>query len=162
MSTDEKKLAAEDMARTLEENRRFLERHGVPLEVHDLDKVDSIATDDPRPLIHLVIGMRGALTRAEARRSAVAFGKLVAKHPNACIALAIAGYDRDLREVDEIPEAAEHYQRFARFAGVDTLASAIGSPLHRDSIGVLGACGALRDFDEEDVVRIGPPSTEKH
>jgi hypothetical protein len=86
----------------------------------------------------------------------------VAKHPNACIVLAVAGYDRDPREVDEVPEVAEHYVRFARFAGVDTLASAIASPLHRDSIGVLGACGGLKDFDADDVVRIGPPSPERH
>jgi hypothetical protein len=162
MADDDNKLAAEDLARTIAENKRFLEHHGVPLEVHHLDDVDKMAAGDEQPLIHLVVGMRGSLTRAEARRSAVAFRKLVEKHPNACIALAIAGYDRDLREVDEIPEAAEHYIRFARFAGVDTLASAIASPLHRDSIGVLGACGALRDFDEKDVIRLGPPSSERH
>jgi hypothetical protein len=160
--TDDKKLAAEDMARTLGENRRLLERRGVPLEVHHIDDVDSIATGDASPLIHLVVGMRGMLTRAEARRSAVAFRKLVKKHPGACIALAIAGYDRDPREIDEIPEAAQHYRRFAAFAGVDTLAAAIESPLHRDSIGVLGACSALRDFDPDNVVRIPAPSTERH
>jgi hypothetical protein len=124
--------------------------------------VDTIPNNADEPLVvHLVIGLRGSLYRAEARRAAAAFRKL-AERRNVIIAIGLAGWDLDERDVPDIPEAAEFVRKWARFARVDTLDLAMASPLVRDSVGVLGACGALRDVDPADVTRIGPPSTAKH
>jgi hypothetical protein len=161
MNTDDPR-AKTDLARTLGELQRLTVRKGLEFGTASFGTLDAVQVAPGESVFaHLVVGLRGSLTRAEAHRAAVAFRTLAAK-PNITIAIAVAGYDLDDRELADIPEAAEYLRRWARFAGVDTLASAIASPLHKDSIGVLGACSALRDFDADDVVRIAPPSTEKH
>jgi hypothetical protein len=110
----------------------------------------------------VLVGARGNLTTAAAKDAAKAYEKIVKTYPKAVIAIVVAGYDTDSREIPSIPEAAEHFRRFARSAGLLSVHDALASPLHRDSVGLLAACGAFHDFAPEDVQIVRPPSTARH
>ena len=102
MTTDDPRAKA-DLQRTLGEVRKLAERKGMQLDTTSSGSIDAVqVAPGEAVLAHLIVGMRGSLTRTEARRTAVAFKKLAAK-PNTTIAIAIAGYDLDDREVDRDP-----------------------------------------------------------
>jgi hypothetical protein len=161
------KLAKVNWERSIAEARKLAEQRGINLDTCTFENIlgssaGSWVGDGDGTMVTLVVGAGGDLNRASAQRAANAFLHVARTFPKAKITIVVAGYDTDLRECDEIPEVAEQLQHFACLAGVDTLTTAIASPLHRNSIGLLGACSALRDFDADNVVRIGPPSRAKH
>src|SRR5262245_8938440 len=92
-------------------------------------------------MIAFTIGMRGALTKHEARTAARAWRKAIAKYPRACMRLQIAGYDSDPRELWHIPEASLHIRRWASFADLRDIFDAARTPLDPVSISVLAKCG---------------------
>lgn len=110
----------------------------------------------------LIIGMRGALTRREARTAASAWRKMRAKMPRAEIYPSIAGYDADPREIWEIGEAREFYCRFARFVGIHRRADVERAGMHATVLGLLAKCGAIDDVSPDEVEVTAWPSGIKH
>ena len=162
---DEKKLARDDLQRTIAEVQKFAERHGAVSEAYTFDDLAHALEahgDGTGVLVSLVIGERGDLNRKAAKRAAKAYFDIVRKHPQIVIAIAVAGYDTDPREVFEIEEARIHFCRWARFIGMRSIHQAVGSPLHKHSIGVLAKCGAFQDYNPDDVRMVKPPSTAQH
>jgi hypothetical protein len=154
--------ARRDVERTIGEVARFLKRKDVPLDLVEFGDIDALPLKPGEQLVaNVVIGMRGSLTRAECRRSAAAYRKLAAR-PNVSVAIAMAGWDEEFADLPEIPEAREYVRKWARFAGVDTLAKAKASPLHEASVGMIAACGGLTDVDPASVRRVAWPSTARH
>jgi hypothetical protein len=63
------------------------------------------------------------------------------------IAVFLAGWDHDPRELGDIPEAADYVRRWARFAGItlqSTTALVSAGKTQPDTLGLLAACGVFR------------------
>lgn len=162
---DDKKLAQADLQRTLAEVQKYAKRHGAEAETvtfGDLEHGYAGPDADEKVLASLVIGERGDLTRQAAKRAAQAYNNIVRLQPQAVIAIAVAGYDTDPREVFEIEEARIHFCRWARFLGMRSVHQALASQLHPHSVGVLAKCGAFLDFSPGNVKVVGPPSMAQH
>ena len=112
--------------------------------------------------ITFTIGVRGALTKNEARSAARAWRKTIAKYPRASVCLRIAGYDSDPRELWHIPEASLHVRRWAGFADLRNIFDAARTPLGPVSISVLAKCGAFKDVDPDTIPMAELPSESKH
>jgi hypothetical protein len=165
--TDDKMLARTDLERSIAEVKKLAENRGVDFTFGDMRhftgaNVGASVGNGDGTLISLLVGARGSLTRAAAKAAAETYQKLARAHPKAAIAIVMAGWDADPREIPDIAEAAEHFRRFARFAGLDGVRAALASRLHRDSVGLLAACGCFPEVDPDDVQIIGPPSTARH
>jgi len=65
--------------------------------------------------IVLVIGERGDLTPERLRAAAKAFVLAFHAYPVACFVIVLDGFDDDIREVWEIPEAREAFRVFAHY-----------------------------------------------
>jgi hypothetical protein len=116
-------------------------------------KLPVIDYDDPMPevpgdgsgvLISLCIGSRGDLTRQDAARAAKQWRQHVKRYPKAHYYIHIAGYDDDPRNLWEIDQAARYVRRWARLAGLNSLAAA-DQYLDERFLAFLAACGAFGD-----------------
>src|SRR5215468_5922451 len=70
-------------------------------------------------VIPVCIGMRGHLSKGEARQAARMWREVVARYPKAAVYLHLPGYNQDPREIWEIVDAARYVRWFARAAGLD-------------------------------------------
>jgi hypothetical protein len=160
------KRAIDELNRVLGKMEKEAKDTGKPLMVRDFDDVgtsdDGISADGEGMLAPLIIGMRGALTRQEARRAASAWRKIRAKMPRAEIYPSIAGYGTDSREVWEIEEARRFFCQFARFAGIRCRADVERAGMHESVLGVLAKCGAIEDMSPDEVEVTAWASGTKH
>jgi hypothetical protein len=158
MRSEDKKHARHMADKDFKRHIEFVEQStGQPFPV--------IGPDDPLPevpgdgtgiFISLCIGRRGDLTRHEAKLCAKLWRRHIKRYPKAHYILSLAGYDDDPRNLWEIPEAAGHVCRWARFVGLRTLDDAFRY-LSEQQVGWLAACGA---FGEEvrRKVEVPPPT----
>src|SRR5262245_36815795 len=105
--------------------------HGTP---KDLPPGDGEGT-----IIPFVIGMRGRLSKTEARKAASMWRNAIARYPKAIFYLNLIGYDQDPREMWEIVDAALYVRWFARAVGLDVPDEALrilgpGSPTYEVAI----------------------------
>jgi len=109
-------------------------------------------SDGDGMFIHIVIGLRGDLSKAEARRRAAMWREATNRYPKAGFIISLAGYDEDPREIWEFDDARRYVRWWARFAGMDDLktadpwlglTSAIGASGNYAGMGFLAACGVF-------------------
>jgi hypothetical protein len=102
--------------------------------------------------MHIVIGLRGDLSKAEARRRAAMWREATNRYPKAGFIISLAGYNEDPREIWEFDDARRYVRWWARFAGMDDLktadrwlglTSAIGASGNCAGMGFLAACGVF-------------------
>jgi hypothetical protein len=104
--------------------------------------------------------MRGDLNKREARKAAKQFREARLSHPLSPIALMIAGYDDDPRELWDFPEVCRYVRWWARAAGLDDWQTASAVPWIVPSWGnaFLAACGVFGD-DHPLILLATPPPT---
>jgi hypothetical protein len=112
--------------------------------------------------IAFAIGVRGALTKHEARTAARAWRKMIAKYPRADVCIKIAGYDSDPRELWHIREACLHVCRWASYADLRDIFDAARTPLDAVSVSLLAKCGAFKGVDPDTVPIAEPPGRARH
>jgi hypothetical protein len=104
----------------------------------------SSSCDEIPDIVALTVGVRGHLTRSVAKRSAMAFRKIVATYPEVYVMLHFSGWDDDPRALWEFPEVCRYAQLWARLAGVDSPNNVPAmSNLSPDSLRVLSMLGAF-------------------
>ena len=118
-----------------------------------------------------VIGMRGRLSKTEARKAARMWEQVIARYPKAIVYPHLIGYDQDPREIWEIVDAARYVRWFARAAGLDDIDTAIrllgpDSPGGQVStlvgaIGFLAACGVFGEDAKRDALRNLKPTLKQ-
>ena len=127
------KMAVEDFRRTV----KFARDLGIPQQVvsyeHGITEGELPPGDGEGTIIPFVIGMRGRLTKNEARKGGQMWRDASARYPKAVFYLSMIGYDEDPREIWEIVDAARYVRWFARAAGLDAMETALhwfgpGSP----------------------------------
>ena len=109
-------------------------------------------SDGDGMFIGIVIGLRGDLSKAEARRRAAMWREATNRYPKAGFIISLAGYDEDPREIWEFDDTRRYVRWWARFAGMDDLktadswlglTSAIGASNNYAGMGFLAACGVF-------------------
>ena len=109
-------------------------------------------SDGDGMFIQIVIGLRGDLSKAEARRRAAMWREATNRCPKAGFIISLAGYDEDPREIWEFGDARRYVGWWARFAGMDDLktadrwlgfTSAIGASGNCTGMGLFAACGVF-------------------
>ena len=128
-------------ARDLNIPQQFVSyEHGIPK--------DMPAGDGDRVIIPFIMGMRGSLTKTEARKGGAMWRDAIARYPKAIFHLQLIGYDQDPREIWEIVDAARYVRQFARAGGLDDIETVQrilgpGSPTWEAGEPVSGAIGFL-------------------
>jgi hypothetical protein len=149
--TDDKKISDEFVQRDINRLREAFK--GAQVDAIGPENIDIVARDtDAKRFTHFIIGIRGELSRNRARHVAKLWRKTLEKFPNSLICISLAGYDEDPREIWDIAEAACYVRQWARFAGMDDMATAIRvferlpEEYMSGAISFLAACGV---FGEE-------------
>jgi hypothetical protein len=100
-------------------------------------------SDGAGMFIQIVIGLRGDLSKAEARRCAAMWRKATNRYPKAGFIISLAGYDEDPREIWEFGDARRYVRWWARFAGMDDLNTADRWLGLTSAIGASGNCAGM-------------------
>jgi hypothetical protein len=120
--------------------------------------------------IPVPIGARGNLSKAEAEQGAAMWRQVTSRYPKACFMLCLLGYNDDPREIWEFPDARRYVRWWARFAGMDDIATAnrwVGAssmvgrtlPQGAGGIGFLAACGVFSKELQQQALRDYKPLT---
>jgi hypothetical protein len=152
-----RKMAAEDLDRFIEETWRKYPNDVFLGHWHG-EAVPEVpgAGDGGGLLVNIHIGARGDLTRRAARLAAKSWRNYVKRYPEAHFVVSLTGYDQDPREIWEIDEAASYVRRWARLAGLNSLAQA-SQYLDEHGMAFLAACGVFGDHVKSQIQM--PPKT---
>jgi hypothetical protein len=115
-------------------------------------------------MMSVIIGVRGNLTKNQARTNAAMWREVVARYPKAMLYISVLGYSADPRELWEFPDVCRYVRWWARFAGMDDIDAAnrlIGmeSPLRAmphlvaSNMGFLAACGCFGEAMRQHALR---------
>jgi hypothetical protein len=126
--SEDKKIAEQMVRADAKRMLRQLRSMSTPTGVADYSSIAD-ADIDNRTFVQLTIGVRGQLTRRNARDAAKMFREIVRRAPLAPVYPNFLGYDDDPRELWEIEEVRRHVCTWARFAKI------------RDAKDVLENCG---------------------
>lgn len=148
MSEDKKaaeQMAIDDMRAAL----RAVREQGIPQQFVSFEHgppKDLPPGDGERLMAPVILGMRGRLTKTEARKAAEMWKQAIARYPKAIFYLQLVGYDEDPREIWEIVDAARYVRWFARAAGLDDIDTALrifgpGSPTWEAAQAIDGKLG---------------------
>ena len=97
-------------------------------------------------LIGLEIGVRDKLTEANARLGATAFRLARQRYPRTALMISIGGYDKDPRDLWEIPEVRAYLRSWAQFAGIADWRDAMQvNWLENHGLATLQLCGVFAD-----------------
>jgi hypothetical protein len=159
--TEDKKIAAEMVARDAGRLGRDMRDVNPATEFLSFERQSEWPdTDGEGVMMPITIGVRGMLTKREARHCAALWREAVRRYPKAYHAIHLLGFDEDPREIWDIPEAARYVRWFARFAGMDDIKAAeryvLASPdaklaslndhsVAESNVGFLAACGVYGD-----------------
>lgn len=161
--TEDKKIADEMVRRDM---RRFARS------VRDIMPVEAVSFEDQSAwpggdgdgaLMPVTVGVRGRLTRRDAKSCAAMWCEVRRRYPRGIPVIQMLGFDEDPREIGDIPEAARYVRWWARFAGMNSIEAAEryvldaadadikleslnGASPAAYNIGILAACGV---FGEE-------------
>ena len=137
--TEDKKIATEMVERDMQRLVKDMRAAGLPVEFTPSERQSEWPDDNGEGTIMMTIGVRGHLTKREARECGAMWRVL--------------GYDEDPREICDIPEAARYVRWWARFAGMNGIETAerylLDDPLVDVNLAVLGntsPAGALIGF----------------
>jgi hypothetical protein len=122
------------------------------------------AADCTDTMMSVIIGMRGNLTKARARKCAAIWREVLKRYPKAMLYFSVLGYSADPRELWEFSDVCRYVCWWARFAGMDDINTAnrlIGmeSPMraipHLATSGVsfLAACGVFGEALRQHALR---------
>jgi hypothetical protein len=127
MSEDKKlaeKMAIEDFRNTVSFGREL----GIPQEVFSYERgipKDLPPGDGEGMMIPFIIGMRGRLSKGEARKGAAMWRDAIVRYPKAIFYLTMLGYDQDPREIWEIVDAARYVRWFAKYSELNDMETAL-------------------------------------
>jgi hypothetical protein len=169
---EDKKLARQQVESDFRTSLLKMKRQlpaDMPVNVVCLDDADrSLPPGDGEGLFAPVtIGCRDKLTKREARACAELWRKATRQYPKAIFYLNLLCYDQDPREVWEIVDAARYVRRWARFAGMDNIETALhflgpasAAGTHGAvSLSFLAACGCFGDEMKQAALRGFNPTT---
>jgi hypothetical protein len=159
---EEKKLVRSFVAADLSNLVRRLHERGIRPEFVGRDDV---IKDDPHSIIQLIIGHRDNLTGRQAKESAKGWKLARSQAPRSPIHVAIAGYDRDPRELWEFAEVRRFVRRWARAAGLGDPYVAMGEIGNIEQfpnlLVLLAKCGAFGENYPFEVKLEEPPATKQ-
>jgi hypothetical protein len=171
--TDDPKAARWAAAQELRDNILFMAAAGMEMVFFDRDgscDLPDYPNDGEGMLIPVTIGSRGNLSRAEAKRAAATWRQATGRFPKASFMVSLLGYNEDPREIWEFRDARRYVRWWARYAGMDDLAtadrwlglnSAIGrtmpTPWATAGIGFLAACGVFGEELRQAILRDHKP-----
>jgi hypothetical protein len=136
------------------------------------DQSDWPAGDGESTFMPIIIGVRGKLTKREARYCATMWREVTRRYPKAIFMINLLGFNEDPREIWDISEAARYVRWWARFAGLNDIKMAERYILDAPDVGVaslniksvaganvgfLAACGVFGDEMKAIVLRNHKP-----
>jgi hypothetical protein len=135
------------------------------------DNKDWPTGDCADTMMSVIIGMRGNLTKAAARQSAMIWREVLTRYPGAMLYISVLGYSADPRELWEFPDVCRYVRQWARFAGMDDIDTAnrlvgMESPLRAmpylaaSGMGFLAACGVFGEAMRQHALRNHRPTPQ--
>jgi hypothetical protein len=171
--TEDKKIAAKLVEQEIKQVAGDMKKLEVPADVISFENLSNWpAGDGEGSFMPITIGVRGKLTKREARHAAMMWREVTRRYPKGIFMINLLGYNEDPREIWNIPEAARYVRWWARFADMNDLKTAERYVLDAPDIGVtslniksiaesnvafLAACGVFGDEMKTSVLRNHKP-----